>query len=90
VRVFYATVYTAETREYIMFMFQGTQYTLFGHHIVATLGFMDYESGKYEHKPLLHNIIYGDHEPPQCSLLGRSFLSDEQMTRLFVKSFTGT
>jgi hypothetical protein len=29
VRVFYATVYIADTRTYIMFMFQGRQYTLF-------------------------------------------------------------
>jgi hypothetical protein len=29
VRVFYATMYIADTREYVMFMFQGTPHTLF-------------------------------------------------------------
>jgi hypothetical protein len=38
---------------------------------------MDFEIEKYDHKTSLHNIVYGDREPPQCSLLGRSFLSNE-------------
>jgi hypothetical protein len=50
VRVFYATVCTADTREYIMFMFQGCQYTLFRHHIVDKLGLRDFKIRKYNHK----------------------------------------
>jgi hypothetical protein len=37
VRVFYATVYIADTQAYIMFMFQGCQYTRFRHHIADKL-----------------------------------------------------
>jgi hypothetical protein len=89
VRVFYATVYIADTREYIMFMFQGCQYTLFRHHIADKLGLRDFEIGKYDHKTSQHSIVYGDREPSRHSLLGGSFSSDEEMVRLFVESFTG-
>jgi hypothetical protein len=65
VRVFYATVYIVDTRAYIMFMFQGRQYTLFRHHIADKLGLRDFEIGKYDHKTSLHNIVYGDREPPR-------------------------
>jgi hypothetical protein len=70
VRVCYASVYFADTKEYILFMFQGCQYTLFGHHIADKLGLRDLEIGKYDHKTSVHNIVYGDHEPPRRSLLG--------------------
>jgi hypothetical protein len=87
VRVFYATVYIADTREDIMFMFQG--HTPFQHHIADKLGLRDFEIGKYDHKTSLHSIVYGDREPPWRSLLGGSFPSDEEMATLFVESFTG-
>jgi hypothetical protein len=48
----------------------------------------DFEIGKYDHKTSLHNIVYGDREPPRRSLLGGSF-PDEEMVGLFVESFTG-
>jgi hypothetical protein len=89
VRVFYATVYIVDTRVYIMFMFQGRQYTLCRHHIADKLGLMNFEIGKYDHKTSLYNIVYGDREPPRRSLLGGSFPSDEEMAGLFVESFTG-
>jgi hypothetical protein len=89
VRVFFATVSIADTREYIMFMFQGCQYTLFQHHIADKLGLRDLEIGKYDHKRSLHNIVYGDREPPRRSLLSGSFPSNEDMVGLFVESVTG-
>jgi hypothetical protein len=89
VRVFYATMYIVDTMAYIMFMFQGCQYTLFRHHIADKLGLEDFEIGKYDHKISLHNFVYGDSEPPRHSLLCGSFPSDEEMTRPFVESLTG-
>jgi hypothetical protein len=84
VRVFYASVYVTDTRAYIMFMFQGRRYTLFQHHITDKLGLTDFDIGKYDHKTSLHNIVYGDREPPRHSLLGGSFLSDEERARLLL------
>jgi hypothetical protein len=89
VRVFYATVYITDTRAYIMFMFQGHQYTLLRHHIANKHGLKDFEIGKYDHKTSLHNIVYGGREPPRRSFLSGSFPSDEEMTKLFVESFVG-
>jgi hypothetical protein len=42
VRVFYATVYIVNIWAYIMFIFQGRQYTLFRHHIADKLGLTNF------------------------------------------------
>jgi hypothetical protein len=72
-----------------MFMFQGCQYTLFRHHIADKVGLRDLEIGKYDHKTSLHNIFYGDHEPPWHSLLSGPFPSDEELDFLLSRSQVG-
>jgi len=76
VRVFYATLYVGEDRDYIQFMFQGYPVRLHRQNVALLL-----ELELSDHR--LHTDVYGDSEPPRRSKNERTALIDAEVRCMF-------
>ena len=81
VRVFFATLYVSEGRRSIDFMFMGQH-----HHLTRqTLGQL---LGVDLHDTCLHEIVYGEADPPRRPLTGGVAPPFEEIRSLFAQPFT--
>ena len=81
VRVFYATLYIEQDREYIQFMFAGRPLRLYRQTVAQLLGVPLYERR-------LHTDVYGQSDPPRSALGGGQPLSRDEVAVCFREGFT--